>query len=159
MNDYLRELGHLGMIARLKRLSDSMLYSIREVYKKNGFDIEPNWHFVFLSLKKHETRTMSELADSFGLSQPATVKIINKMKMKEYVDFVTDSNDGRKRQLRLTAKAKSELPKFEEVWNSGQRSIGQLLEQNESFMNILDRLEDQLKEKSFDKRITENLNT
>ena len=74
-NDFLKELGYLGLIARLKRLSDSMLYSIRDLYKLEDIDIEPNWHLVFLILKKHKTRTMTEIAESFHLSQAAIVKI------------------------------------------------------------------------------------
>jgi len=61
-DDFLKELGHLGLIARLKRLSDSMLYSIRDLYKIKSVDIEPNWHLVFLTLKKHKMRTMTEIA-------------------------------------------------------------------------------------------------
>ena len=90
-NDFLKELGHLGLIARLKRSSDAILYSIREMYKSENLDIEPNWHLVFLILKKHETRTMTEIAEAFQLSQPAIVKIINKMKEKGYIDCKEDA--------------------------------------------------------------------
>jgi len=91
-NDFLKELGYLGIIARLKRVSDSIFYSIREVYKLENMDIEPNWHLVFLILKKHKTRTMTEIAESFHLSQPAIVKIINKMRNKGYIDIIENDN-------------------------------------------------------------------
>lgn len=157
MNDYLKELGHLGLIARLKRLSDSMLYSIRDVYKSKGFDIEPNWHFVFLSLKKHGKRTMTELSDSFGLSQPATVKIINKMKKKGYIDTVDDLSDSRKKQLQLSEKAKRELPQFEFVWNAGQASISKMLEDDVTFLSKLEELESLLRDQTFKERIFSQL--
>lgn len=158
MEDYLKELGHLGLIARLKRLSDSMLYSIRDVYKQKGFEIEPNWHFVFLALKKHETRTMTELSAAFGLSQPALVKIINKMKKRGYLDFVKDEKDNRKTQLRLSQKAKTELTQFEKVWNAGQESIARMMNQDQEFMSKLEDLEIQLTNQSFKERILERLN-
>ncbi|MEP1097326.1 MAG: helix-turn-helix domain-containing protein [Cyclobacteriaceae bacterium] len=157
MEDYLKELGHLGLIARLKRLSDSMLYSIRDVYKVERFEIEPNWHFVFLSLKKHGKRTMTELSESFGLSQPATVKIINKMKKKGYIDVVVDSSDSRKKQLQLSEKAKTELPQFERVWIAGQASITDMLKGDTTFLSKLEELESLLKDQRFEKRILNHL--
>ena len=149
--------GHLGMIARLKRLSDSMLYSIRDLYREKGLDLEPNWHFVFLILKKYQTRTMTEMADAFGLSQPAVVKIINKMKKKGYIDILNDVNDSRKRQLQLSQRAKDELPTFEKIWNGGQKSIEEMLQENKEFLNHLEKLEQQIRQKDFKERVLSNL--
>ena len=156
-NDFLKELGYLVLIARLKRLSDSMLYSIRDLYKLKSIDIEPNWHLVFLILKKHKTRTMTEIAESFQLSQPAIVKIIDKMKKKGYIDIINDTNDNRKRQLQLSKKAISELPFFEKIWNAGQESIREMLEENEEFLNLLEKMEQHLDNKSFKERVLNRL--
>ncbi len=155
--DYLKELEHLGLIARLKRLSDNMLYSIRDMYKLKGFEIEPNWHLVFLILKKHKTSTMTQIADSLGLSQPAVVKMINKMKKNGYLEVVVDTNDSRKKLLRLSKKAKKQLPTFEKVWAGGQATIADLLEKNRTFTKQLDNIERQLEEKSFKDRVLEKL--
>ncbi len=155
--DYLKELGHLGLIARLKRLSDSMLYSIRDLYKLKDFDIEPNWHLVFLILKKHERRTMTQISDSLGLSQPAVVKIINKMKKKGYVEAAGDARDNRKKQLQLSRKAIEELPAFEEVWKAGQATIEGLLKDNETFTSQLENLEDLIEYRNFRDRVLDKL--
>lgn len=156
-NDFLKELGYLGLIARLKRLSDSILYSIRDLYKLEDIDIEPNWHLVFLILKKHKTRTMSEIAESFHLSQPAIVKIINKMKKKGYIDIIQDTRDNRKRQLQLSQKAVSELPRFEKIWHAGQESIKEMLEGNQAFLDLLENFEQQIEHKGFKERVLNHL--
>ncbi len=156
-NDFLKELGYLGLISRLKRLSDSILYSIRDLYKLENIDIEPNWHLVFLILKKHKTRTMSEIAESFHLSQPAIVKIINKMKKKGYIDIVKDTYDNRKRQLQLSQKAISELPRFEKIWHAGQESIKEILEANQAFLDLLENFEQQIEQKGFKERVLKHL--
>jgi DNA-binding MarR family transcriptional regulator len=155
--DFLKELDHLGLIARLKRLSDTMLYSIRDIYKLKSIDIEPNWHLVFLVLKKHKKRTMTEIAGSFQLSQPAVVKIINKMKKKGYINFVTDTKDNRKRQLQLSQKAIKKLPVFEKIWNAGQESIKKMLDKNGDFLHLLEKLEQQLEQKNFKDRVLNHL--
>ena len=156
-NDFLKELGYLGVIARLKRVSDSIFYSIREVYKLENMDIEPNWHLVFLILKKHKTRTMTEIAKSFHLSQPAIVKIINKMRNKGYIDIIKDTHDNRKRQLQLSKKAKSELPRFEKLWSVGQQTIKEMLEESELFLVLLEKFEQQIEQKSFKGRVLNHL--
>jgi len=156
-NDFLKALGYLGLIARLKRLSDSMLYSIRDLYKLEDIDIEPNWHLVFLILKKHKTRTITEIAKSFHLSQPAIVKIINKMKKKGYIDIIKDTRDNRKRQLQLSQKAISELPRFEKIWHAGQQTIEEMLEANQAFLNQLEKFEQQIEHQSFKERVLNHL--
>lgn len=157
--DYLKELGLLGLIARLKRISDTMLYSIRDLYKLKGFDIEPNWHIVFLQLKKYKTRTMTEISDSLKLSQPAVVKMINKMKEKGYIDVIADSTDNRKKQIQLSKKAKIKLPEFENVWQGGQATIGDLLFENKTFVRQLENIENLLDEKNFKDRVIEKIDT
>jgi len=156
-NDFLKELGYLGLIARLKRSSDAILYSIRDMYKSENMDIEPNWHLVFLILKKHKTRTMTEIAEAFHLSQPAIVKIINKMKEKGYIDCLGDSQDNRKRQLQLSQKALKELPRFEKMWNAGQQSLKEMFEANEAFLELLERFEQQIEHKPFKERVLDHL--
>lgn len=156
-NDFLKELEYLGLIARLKRLSDSIFYSIRDLYKLKNIDIEPNWHLVFLILKKHKTRTMTEIAGSFQLSQPAIVKIINKMRKKGYIDILNDTSDNRKRQLQLSQKAINELPGFEKIWNAGQESIKEMLKGDEVFLDLVEKLEQHIESKSFKERVLDQL--
>ncbi|MCZ6899724.1 MAG: MarR family transcriptional regulator [Bacteroidetes bacterium] len=156
-NDFLKELGYLGLIARFKRLSDSMLYSIRDLYKLEDIDIEPNWHLVFLILKKYKTRTITEIAKSFHISQPAIVKIINKMEKKGYIDIIKDTHDNRKRQLQLSQKAISQLPKFEKIWQAGRQSIKEMLEGNQTFLDLLENFEQQIEDKSFKERVSDHL--
>lgn len=156
-NDFLKEIEYLGLIARIKRLNDAVLYSIRDLYKTENVDIEPNWHLVFLILRKHKTRTNTEIAEAFGFSQPAVCKIIHKMKEKGYIDTVRDTNDDRKRGLRLSQKAINELPRFEKIWNAGQQSIKELLREHEELPGLLEKIEQQIEEKSFKQRVLDHL--
>jgi len=156
-NDYLRELGHLGVTARLKRLSDVLTCSIKDLYKAIGLDIEPSWHLVFLMLKSEERCTMKEIADAFQMSQPAVTKMIARMMKKGYVTIARDRSDGRKRVLRLSRKAKLRLPKFERIWHAGQDSIREILASNKDFLGNLEKLEKELDRKSFAERAMERV--
>lgn len=156
-NDFLKELEYLGITARLKRISDSLSYNIRDLYETEGVDIEPGWHLVFLILQKHGTLTMTELADAFELSQPAVTKMIGRMKSKGYINIRPGSTDSRKKQLVLSEKALNELPRFQKVWDAGQRSVKEMLHGNNEFLRALEKFEQQLKYKPFKARALDHL--
>ncbi len=40
--DFLKELEFLGVTARIKRLSDSLFYSIKGLYASENIDLEPS---------------------------------------------------------------------------------------------------------------------
>ena len=151
-NDFLKDLGFLGVTARLKRLSDKLSYSIKELYSENLIDIEPSWHLVFLLLKKKKQSTMTEIAESLHLSQPAMTKMINRMSKKNYIEVIRDSNDKRKKILQLSSKAKRELPRFEVIWAAGENSIREILKANLAFLDSLAEFEEQIDSKSFKDR-------
>ncbi len=156
-NDFLKELEFLGVTARLKRLSDNLSYSIKDLYKSQGVDIEPSWHLVFLILKSEREITLTEIADALNFSQPAMTKLITRMKKKEYVETLISGKDSRKKLIFLSEKAKKELPKFEKIWDAGQKSIRQILTDNMDFFSNLEEFEDQIQLKSFKDRALENL--
>lgn len=155
--NFLRELEYLGITARLKRMSDSLSYSIKELYKAENVDIEPSWHLVFLILKKHTTRTMTEVSEAFNISQPAMVRMIDKIARKGYIDIIEDKTDRRKKQLRLSKKALKKLPEFERIWDAGQKSIRDILKGNEEFFNTLEKFEKQLDKTDFKERALNHL--
>lgn len=150
--DFLRELEYLGITARLKRMSDSISYSIKELYKIENVDIEPSWHLVFLILKKHKTRTMTEISEAFNISQPAMARMIEKIIKKGYINTIEDKTDKRKKQLQLSKKAIKELSRFEKVWNAGQKSIRDMLKGNKEFFGSLEKFEQQLDKIDFKER-------
>lgn len=156
-NDFLKEVGYYGVTARLKRLSDTLLYSAKDLYNSEELGIEPNWHLVFLILKKYKKRTMSQIAETFHLSQTAIIKIINKMKEKGYLEVLPDAQDKRKQQLQLSEKALKELPRLEKLWDAGHQSIVDLLADSPDFLESLEKLEQKVREANFKERTLENL--
>ena len=157
MQDFLSELGLLGVTARLKRMNDILSASIKDLYKENGIEIEPSWHLIFLILKKKESMTMIEIAEALQLSQPALTKMITRMKNKGYVEVQRDQADSRKKNISLSTKAIAELPRFEEVWNAGQKSVGDILRSNPQFFKCLELFETEVKDKSFKERAIEHM--
>jgi MarR family transcriptional repressor of emrRAB len=156
-NDFLIELQLVGLTSRLKRLTDNILYSTKDFYKAVGVDIEPNWHLIFLLLKKHEELTVTEISERLQMSHPAIVKIIRNMKAKGYIGTKTDTTDSRKQLLYLTEKAKLALPQLEKCWEACILTMNELLDGNELFLKNLELIEEKIGKKSYKERTLNNL--
>ncbi len=153
--DFLQTLEYAGFTARVKRLSDQLLYNARKVYKQLESDIEPNWHLVFLLLKKEDKLTVTEIGHELRFSHPAVIKIINKMKRNGYVSSSMDPKDNRKQLLQLTQKAKEQLPKLEQRWDQIQTVIQGFV--SEELMVELEQIEHKLNEQSLFERFKNQL--
>ena len=157
MEDFLTEIKYAGLTSRLKRLSDEIIYSTRDYYKTVGLDIEPNWHLIFLLLEKHGSLTITEISQELRMSHPACVKIINKMKKKDYVTTRTDSNDSRKQLLELSDKSKKQLPVFHKHWDACTKTIQEFVENSPCFSEDLSAFEAKVNEKGYKERSLDNL--
>lgn len=154
--DFLRELGTISFVTRLKRVSDAMLHDGRKVYKHFGYDIEPNWFVIFRLLEKYGELTVMEIADKIGMTHPSVIAIINKMLKLEYLSEKKSPSDSRKRILKLTPKAKDKLPEFEKIWDAGTAGFKRMLDGSDAFA-FLDALEDKINEKGFKTRTLEEI--
>ncbi|BDD09151.1 hypothetical protein FUAX_15830 [Fulvitalea axinellae] len=149
--DYLKTLEYVGFTARLKRLSDTLIYDAKEVYKQLDLEIEPNWHVIILLLKKEEKLSVTEISKKLGFSHPAVIKITRKMKEKGFLNSVTDKTDSRKQLLSLSEKTIQCLPALEQQWDLIQKVIKEFV--SPSFLKELDKTEDKLSEKSLLERV------
>lgn len=154
--DILKELGYLSLASRLKRISDNMIHSGRQMYKDLGYDIEPNWFLVFLTLERHEALPVTEIAAKLRFSHPSVITIINKMTKAGYVESRKCSEDGRKQWLSLTEKARKQLPLYKKVWEAGTHGLEKMLA-GFDLLKTLDHLETQLEEQSFRQRTFDEL--
>lgn len=148
--DFLKELEYLGFTARIKRISDALIYNSRELYKAMDLGIEPNWHLIFLALKKEEKLSVTELAEMLHLSHQAIVKIANKMKSGGYIASIPSRDDSRKQLLYLTEKSLEEFPKYEKEWNNIKSIIEDLV--SPEFFHNIQSFEEKIAKESFAER-------
>jgi DNA-binding MarR family transcriptional regulator len=154
--DFVNELGHLALATRLKRISEAIVHSSRQLYKTLYFDIEPNWHLIFKLLLKYNQLTVMEIATKLHFSHPSVIGMVNKMVDKDYLVSAPDENDARKRLYRLSEKALDNLPEFEKVWNASVISTQNLFK-DDSFLDLLQSIEIQLSQKDFMNRTLSEL--
>lgn len=149
--DIVKELGYLSLASRLKRISDTMIHSGRQMYKELNWDIEPNWFLVFLALEKNGSLSITEIASKLQFAHPSVITIVNKMTKAGYVESTKCEEDGRRQWITLTEKARKRLPEFKKIWNAGITGMEKMLEDYD-LLPILDHMESQLAEQSFKER-------
>lgn len=149
--DFLKELGFLSFVTRLKRLSDSMIHDGRKMYRELGMDIEPNWFVIFKLFETHEELTVMEIAEKIGFAHPSVITIVNKMVKKNYLRSRQCDEDSRRRILVLTDKARDKMPEFEKVWTAGIASMKKMLSDTNA-PEFLDLLETRIAESGFRER-------
>ncbi len=154
--DFLKQLGFLSFVTRLKRVSDAMLHDGRKLYKELGMDIEPNWYVVFKLLQQRGEMTVTEIADEIGFAHPSVITIVNKMLKAGYLESNQCEIDSRRKLLDLSEKARRELPEFEKIWDSGVTGIKRMLADTHA-LEFLDSLEEKISEKGFKERTLRSL--
>ena len=157
MKDFLTEIEYVGFTSRLKRLSDSILYSTKDLYKSEGLDIEPNWNLIFRLLQENQEMTISEMSETLQFSHPAVVKIVNKMKKHGYLRSSSDRADKRRQPLRLTKKAHKKLAQFEIYWKAGTEAIKEVLQDSPHFLEELLRIEEKMRQSNYQERTLKKL--
>jgi DNA-binding MarR family transcriptional regulator len=154
--DFLRSLGYLGFVTRMKRLSDHLLHDGKRLYNELDLDIEPNWYLVFELLKQKGPMSVTEIAEYTQLAHPSVITITNKMMENGYLLSEKDTVDSRRRVLDLSERAIKMLPDFEKVWDAGVRGVELALE-GMNALEHLEKLERKYEEKGFLKRTKEQL--
>lgn len=155
-DDYLKKIEFLGFTARLKRLSDSLVYDAKAVYKELNIEIEPNWHLIILLLAEEKKLSVTEISKRLGFSHPAIIKITKKMKEKGFLNSTTDVLDSRKQLLSLSKKTTEELPILEKYWEVGKNTIQEILEDDSEILQHLSQIEQKLNIKSYKERALHN---
>lgn len=155
--DFIKELGLLSVVTRLKRISDVMIHDGRRLYKELGMDIEPNWYVIFKLLERKGELTVTEIAEKIGFAHPSVISIVNKMIKAGYLNEKKCGLDSRKRLLKLTPKAKEKMPEFEAVWDAGVAGIKRMLTDLD-ILSFLETVEQRVFEKGFKQRALAELN-
>ncbi|KQC02664.1 MarR family winged helix-turn-helix transcriptional regulator [Pedobacter sp. Hv1] len=150
--DLIKELGYKALDSRLKRISDRMSHDVRKFYKEMGIDIEPNWYLVFMLLQREGEISITAIAEPLGYAHPSVAIIVKKMTDKGYLYVRKDSIDKRKQLVSLSEKALKMLPQLETIWQSCERAILEILDEDLSILRYLDHIDAKLESTSFHKR-------
>jgi len=152
----IKQAGRLALATRIKLLSEKMMQDGSEIYKSQKIDFEPRFFAVFYLVKDNPGLTVTEIAHHIGISQPAVTQILNPMIKKNLVKVSKDKIDTRKKIITLSKKGEALLPALVPLWKDFESAITEMFQElNINILDILERTENALDEKSIYSRVTD----
>ena len=129
--DHMQSFGSLSLGSRLKRLSDSLIQDVNNLYKSQGVELNPTFFPLFNLLNQQGAITVTEAAEKLGVSHPAISKIARKMLLEGWLTKTADRTDERRQLLALTAKSDDLLITIEPVWREIKEYLDKLIASQE----------------------------
>src|SRR5690606_22460647 len=126
--------GKMALGSRLRLLTTKMTEEAAKVYELYRVELTPKWFPVFFVLSESEEKTITEIANEIGHSQPSVTKIIKEMSKAGLVKSHLKSSNKRKNVVRLTPKAKAFTEKLEMQYVDVEAAVEAL--QNEATYNL-----------------------
>ncbi|MEO9804533.1 MAG: GNAT family N-acetyltransferase [Reichenbachiella sp.] len=125
--DTLKQLGELALGSRLKRLSEEIMKAGRKIYAANKIDFEPKWFPVYYAISQTEQMTVTEISEAVGLKHPSVSQLVKELEKHGLIESTTNSEDARKRNLKLSKKGTSLLPSIESVWSDISNALNEMI--------------------------------
>ncbi len=102
--NFFNKTGKMALGSRLRLLTAKVTDDASKIYELYGANFSPKWFPVFFVLSEDGTKTVTEIADQIGHSQPSVTKIVKEMEKAGLVKDNLKATDKRKNVVGLTEK-------------------------------------------------------
>lgn len=157
---FYESLGFLVFGTRLRRLSESFLADVNEVYKQHKIKFDAAWFPVFYILSEKQAVSIKDISDELGISHSAVSQLITSLQTKGLVKLAASKEDGRKKVVTFSAKGNLLLKQVQPVWKTLQTAMKELVNDNKESRTILKAIagvERSMEKKSLYERVEKKL--
>lgn len=102
--DFYNRTGKMAIGSRLRLLTGKVTEDAAKIYELYNIEFSPKWFPVFFILAENGGKTITEIAEEIGHSQPSVTKIIKEMTTADLVHSNLESDDKRRNIVGLTKK-------------------------------------------------------
>ena len=126
VEDVVKELGHLSLGTRLKRIGEALQAQTQAVLAAHGFE-QPAAHFPLLAaLDRLGSLSVGELSLAVGVSQPVITRSLRGLEDDGLVQSATSTEDRRVRRVGLTRKGRGLVQRARgEAWPAIEAAVAQ----------------------------------
>lgn len=152
--DIVRDLGHLTLGTRFKRIGDRLQSQTQRILAEHGVSI-PAGQFPFLAaIDRLGPRPIGELARAVGVTQPAATRTLAQLSSEGLVTIKPSRQDARRKTVALTKRGQSLVDHGKaEVWPLIERAVRSLCRGlSGSLLDQLAAVEDGLAAKPLEQR-------
>lgn len=104
--DFFDKTGKMALGSRLRLLTSKVTDDAAKIYELYDVDFSPKWFPVFFVLHEEGEKTITEIAEQIGHSQPSVTKIVKEMAEAGLVQDNLKSKDRRRNVAGLTEQGK-----------------------------------------------------
>lgn len=116
----------MALGSRLRLLTAKITDESSRIYEMYDVELTPKWFPVFFVLSENEEKTITEIANEIGHSQPSVTKIIKEMTKAGLVKSNLKSADKRRNVVGLTLKGKLLSKKVHEPYLDVENAVEKL---------------------------------
>lgn len=154
VEDVVRQLGHLTLGTRLKRLGERLQSQTQRILDAHEVPIQATQFPFLAAVDRLGPLTVGELAESVGMTQPGATRALAQLAEEGLVEVTNASDDQRRKRVTLTRQGKRlvEVGK-RDVWPVIEMAVKEVCRKlSGSLLEQLAALEDGIGEQPLDRR-------
>jgi DNA-binding MarR family transcriptional regulator len=126
VEDVVRELGHLSLGTRLKRIGEALQAQTQAVLAAHGFEQPAAWFPLLAALDRLGALSIGELSQAVGVSQPGITRSLRGLEDEGFVESETAADDRRVRRVALSRKGRNLVQRSQrEAWPAIDAAVAQ----------------------------------
>jgi DNA-binding MarR family transcriptional regulator len=115
-----------GLGTQLRHLIDLLDGAVSAAYEEAGIDYRPRYTPVMRALESGEPRTVSQIAEAAGITQPAATQTVTLMMKQGLLEASPGVRDARQKIVRLSAHGEALLPQLRQCWQATRAAADSL---------------------------------
>ena len=148
--------GKMAIGSRLRMLTARITDDAKKLYELYGVELAPKWFPVFYVLSGTAEKTITEIAQEIGHSQPSVSNIIREMAKKGLVLERRGARDGRQNLVRLSKKGMRINEQIQDQYTDVNNTVEEISSMAiHDLWKAIDEWEKLLEEKSLFQRVRE----
>ena len=155
VHDVVKELGHLSLGTRLRRIGELLQAQTQAVLAAHGFELPAAYFPLLAALDRLGALGVGELSQAVGVSQPVVTRSLRGLEADGLVESATAQEDRRVRRVTLSAAGRSLVERAKaEAWPAIEAAVAQACEGlSGPLLDQLAALEDALAEDTLHARV------
>ncbi len=122
----INEIGILAFGTRMKRFYDNTIPSGKAIYLSHGLEFEPKWFTFIYALIEEKELSVTDMSNILGLSHPTIIQTLKELEKNGWVISKKSKSDGRRRLLRLSEWAQTQVPLLQKIWANIRQAIEEM---------------------------------
>lgn len=115
-----------GLGTQLRHLIELLDGAVQNAYAEAGLDYRPRYTPVMRALAGGKPCTVSQIAESAGISQPAATQTVTLMLKEGWLLAQSNPADARQKLLNLSEQGKRMLPQLQACWRATKAAADSL---------------------------------